>query len=543
MADQEMFRCKGLLSLNRLHGYLRFMIRHFTSGFSKAVTIIALCSHSPARGDFQFVSDGAFITINGYTGTAVHLIIPDTLSGLPVTSIQLPAFLSSPGLKSVVVGNHVTNIGSLVFSGQASLTNILLPNGLRSVGDSAFSGCASLSSIQLPATLKTLGIEPFLGCTSLKSIQVAPGNPFFASIDGILYDASTNTIYRYPPARTNQAFSVPPSVTRLAGNAFNGAARLQTISLPPSVGDIDENVFANLPGLAALYVDPASTNYLGKDGVLYDTEETRLLRYPPAKTNTSYASPLTTREISRGAFAGATNLIELTLNPGLESIASEAFLNCLSLSSVSLPDSVTSMGSRAFENCAALEQITLPSQLGFLEASSFAGCTSLRRVELPESLQVIGSQTFQRCVNLTQLFIPDGFLTLGDFAFAESGIRHLFFRGNPPENVSANAFSGTSPDLYYDHRIATWTNSIAGITPRIWPAAVDSGPRPLGVAGGNFGFSVIGSTGETFVVEAATSMSPPVWTPVFTGIWTQTTVPFTYPAASAYRFFRLSIPE
>lgn len=60
------------------------------------------------------------------------------------------------------------------------------------------------------------------------------------------------------------------------------------------------------------------------------------------------------RNIGIWAFAYCTDLSQLTLSEGLESIGESAFTQCWSLPSVIIPSTVTTIGDSAFEECRAL---------------------------------------------------------------------------------------------------------------------------------------------------------------------------------------------
>ncbi|MCZ7636661.1 MAG: hypothetical protein M5U12_11915 [Verrucomicrobia bacterium] len=51
-----------------------------------------VAGHAAQFGDFTYESSGSSVTITGYTGPGGHVVIPDTMDGLPVTSIGYAAF-------------------------------------------------------------------------------------------------------------------------------------------------------------------------------------------------------------------------------------------------------------------------------------------------------------------------------------------------------------------------------------------------------------------------------------------------------------------
>ena len=62
--------------------------------------------------EFNYTINNGTITITGYTGPGGAVTIPDTINGLPVTSIGDCAFYNCTSLTSVTIPNSVTSIGN-----------------------------------------------------------------------------------------------------------------------------------------------------------------------------------------------------------------------------------------------------------------------------------------------------------------------------------------------------------------------------------------------------------------------------------------------
>lgn len=89
--------------------------------------------HAAQFGDFSYESSGTGgIIITGYTGAGGDVTVPDTIAGLPVTSIRYAAFH----------GCH--------------LTSVAIPESVTSIGNSAFAGCIGLTSITIPDTVTSI---------------------------------------------------------------------------------------------------------------------------------------------------------------------------------------------------------------------------------------------------------------------------------------------------------------------------------------------------------------------------------------------------
>ena len=119
------------------------------------------------------------ITITGYTGAPDTLMIPDTMNGLPVTSISGSAFAMC-ALTSVSIGNNVMSIGASAFIG-SNLTSLSLGSKVNSIGDSAFLGC-DMGSVIFPANLSSIGNNAFDSCSFLRYVIFMGSNaPFFGT--------------------------------------------------------------------------------------------------------------------------------------------------------------------------------------------------------------------------------------------------------------------------------------------------------------------------------------------------------------------------
>ncbi len=120
-----------------------------------------------------------------------------------------------------------------------------------------------------------------------------------------------------------------------------------------------------------------------------------------------------------------------------------AFKNCTTLKSVSIPASVTSMGGEVFMGASSLESVLFhkESKISAIPSGTFNGATSLMDVSLPGSLQTIGSGSFRGCTALSVMVVPETVVKVGSYAFCDSGIAHIEFKG-VLDTVDGNAFSG-----------------------------------------------------------------------------------------------------
>lgn len=228
---------------------------------------------------YIYTTNAGTITITGYTGAGGVVSIPDTITGLPVTSIAeqtfyiyygdgpvtsltIPdsvtsieerAFYQCYSLTNVTLGNGVTNIGNIAFEGCSSLASVTIPNGVITIGYRAFNMCDSLTSVTIPASVTSIGEDAFALCSSLPAITVDALNSFYSSVDGVLFNKSQSTIVRYPEGKAGSYYTIPASVVSIGLSAFSFCTSLTNVTLPNGVTNIDYYAFDRCSNLTGVY--------------------------------------------------------------------------------------------------------------------------------------------------------------------------------------------------------------------------------------------------------------------------------------------------
>ena len=209
-----------------------------------------------------------------------------------------------------------------------------------------------------------------------------------------------------------KTISIGDSITRIGNYAFYQCYNIDRITIPCNVTDISNTAFISCNSLSSIIVAESNEMFCSENGVLYDKDKTRIIRYPAHKTDISYAVPDGITRIEAFAFFECKSLTSVIIPDSVISIGSSAFSYCESLTSITIPDSVTNIGISAFSDCTSLTSITIPDSVTNIGTSVFAFCKSLPVLIIPDNITKIGMGAFVACSSLYSVIIPDSVDTI-----------------------------------------------------------------------------------------------------------------------------------
>ncbi len=251
-----------------------------------------------------------------------------------------------------------------------------VPEGIEEIAYHAFDNCLALSTIKLPASVKKVDSKAFIRCR-LSRFEVDEKNPYYASVDGVLFSKDGKTLCQVPPRKNLVKYEVPKGVETIDDIAFfecfslksivlsdglktigQGAflycRSLTTISIPKSVETIGGIAFAGCDLLSSITVEEGSSNYVSDDGALLADGGKTLIRYPQAKPTTRYAVPSTVEKIAQESFGSCNMLREVDVPDSVKFIEFDAFWNCRNLETITIPAGVERIDDDAFRTCPLL---------------------------------------------------------------------------------------------------------------------------------------------------------------------------------------------
>ncbi len=363
-----------------------------------------------------------------------------------VTYLGTYVFYNCKGLKMISWGetSNIKSIPAYAFAG-TSIISPKLPNGIEEVCDYAFAYCNELNAVIMSRTIKKWYSNALYGSNNITIIDVEDENPYYSSMDGVLFNKEKTVLVTYPAGKEGDVYTVPDSVVTIADNAcgyskFNtveisnvsvlgnrafGNSKIQSINLE-KMTDIDAEAFYNCSSLKEIEW-PAKINIIPSN-IFRQCNNLEKIIIPESVTSinenafyncTSLKSidlPSSLSKIGRYAFYNCTSIQQVDFPDKLTSIDYGAFSGCRSLTSVIIPKTVTSLGGRAFSGCLGLESVTMQGS-GRVPDYAFSNCKKLIDLKLSENITAIGDYAFYNCIKLSSITLSENIKSIGASAF------------------------------------------------------------------------------------------------------------------------------
>lgn len=90
-----------------------------------------------------------------------------------------------------------------------------------------------------------------------------------------------------------------------------------------------------------------------------------------------------------------TNITDLSVGTGIDSLSAYCLNIGQNLSSVVLPSTITDIGDGAFYMCRGLRSVQMKEGISSIGQDCFFVCEALRTLEIPSTVQTIGRMAFK----------------------------------------------------------------------------------------------------------------------------------------------------
>lgn len=336
---------------------------------------------------------------------------------------------------NVIISKGITEIGKASFNGANKITGVEIPDSVTLISDYAFQYCKSLTKIEIPGTVKKIGNwwgnvngQIFNGCSNLKEVILEEG---IEEISGRAFDSCSKV----------KEWKLPKSLKRIGPCAFRNIS-VEEFNIPENVESIAAT-FISSSNLSRINVDSNNKYFTSVDGILFDKDSTRLIKYPENRDGNSYEVPNTVKTIDANAFISCKNLQTIVIADSVEKIGDSAF-DGSKLKTINLGGGITNISNKPFYGAWNLTNINvitendkyesengilfnkgktilikyppaiingevyeIPNTVVEIGPQSFYR-SQIKNVIIPSSVKKIGSESFFRCYNLEEVNLPEG---------------------------------------------------------------------------------------------------------------------------------------
>lgn len=264
---------------------------------------------SKENPDWQISDCKGGVCIHKFTGKGMDIKIPETLDGEKVVKLGYDVY---NGEADILLESPFEN---------SAVKTITLPSGLRDIVDGAL----------IPRCVNE----------HLARIEVSKDNPYYTSVDGILYTKDKSCLlyipFNYPksnyevPEGTKAVYSTTPGIVKIPESVISfgedvknySVNRIRTAQYETELA-FDSNAYVTMWQVEGFEVAPDNKYYSSEDGVLYNKDKTVLVMYPTVKSGTAFTIPDSVRVVDGGVNFGDTQINVLTFGRNVR----ECYANC-----------------------------------------------------------------------------------------------------------------------------------------------------------------------------------------------------------------------
>lgn len=233
-------------------------------------------------------------------------------------------------------------------------------------------------------------------------ILVLPDTPSTSPV--VLPESVANSIAKLNYLSSSSPVKIDMSAsteTDLSGKYYFLRKNITSLVLPASLQFLDSQFWENADDLEEINISPDNPYFTVEDGILYNKDKTKIIKYPQKKQGTSYTLPDFCTEANYEAFYNCTYLQEITNLSQIDSIIDMCVFRGSAIITAELNSNLTTIPYYTFEFCTNLENVILPSKLNWIGIQSFDGCTSLSQITIPSSVTTIQKEVFNGCTSLS----------------------------------------------------------------------------------------------------------------------------------------------
>jgi hypothetical protein len=225
----------------------------------------------------------------------IQYIRPNAFKGATsLESFEIPAGLVSigfngevfeevPSLKNITVDErnmYIEEVNGVIFNKDLdnllyypsglSATSYTIPHTVKTISPYAFHYNQRLKEIVIPENVENI-IEGFVGLSALEAFVVDENNPFFYTIDGILFSRDgLESLVSYPGGQLDERYAIPEGIKQIGPSAFAYNTHLTEIIINEELLEIRFSAFRGVTSIGVLEI-PASVETIGRL-IIFDSQ-------------------------------------------------------------------------------------------------------------------------------------------------------------------------------------------------------------------------------------------------------------------------------
>lgn len=303
------------------------------------------------------------------------------------------------------------------------------------IAEFAFSNDSLITSVSIPKTVESMGMVCFGPCYSLKNINVDPENPWYDSVDGVVYNKDHTELLVVPGGKEGE-FKVPEGIVKLEFSSFFACRGITKIYIPASVeqivfeytpmldpdqiGDTDIiNIGAktfSAKALQGFVIDQDNPHYAFENCCLIDKSNQYVIKVIGAVPD-HYTLPEGIIGMYQGACQNKDNLQEVTISKSLKHLDKGIFAGC-PIKKFNIPEdsNLERMESQAINSSEVIDSLYIPSSMKYIAPGISEYVDAVR---VAEGLEVFDRNSF---FHTKRLYLPS---TIRELSGIPSGLEHV----------------------------------------------------------------------------------------------------------------------
>lgn len=326
--------------------------------------------------------------------------------------ISSSMFYGCINLAKVELSDNINTISSNAFYNCSSLVDVVVPDTASDIElyGQAFYNCTLLSDESVNALCKHVNVQPtstnvFYQCTGLRNVVTNYVYSYWfdgcSKLKSVVVKNTSGDLGTgvFRNCKMLSDVTLPTGITKLGDYCFQNTA-IETFTIQSTVTLIDYCCFSGCKNLKNIVIEDGASYEMDSSAFsecssLTNEDVHNIMEHYKSISSSIFqkCTGLTNISVSRfwdSMFNGCTNLIKAISLVG-KPTGNYVFENCTNLQEVRIADGTDTIGYAIFKNCTNLKTVYLPSSITTANSNSltdsgssniFYGCTALEDVQL-----------------------------------------------------------------------------------------------------------------------------------------------------------------